>query len=61
MDTVDFIIRYEAGELNSEQELVDGFQELIDSGMAWHLQGHYGRTAQGLIDAGLCHRKETKE
>ena len=55
MDALDFIMRFESGELESEQELIDGFQELIDSGMAWKLQGHYGRFAQGLIDAGQCH------
>lgn len=53
-DTVGFIIDFEGGEL-SEDRLVDGFQHLIDNGMAWQLQGCYGRTAQSLIDAGLCH------
>lgn len=47
------IIAYEAGEL-SEDEIIELFQELIDSGLAWTLQGHYGRTAVALIEAGLC-------
>lgn len=51
--TVDFIIDYEAGVL-SEEEVIDGFQQLIDSGIVWSLQGSYGRTAATLIDAGLC-------
>lgn len=51
--TVDFIIDYEAGVL-SEEEVIDGFQQLIDSGVVWSLQGSYGRTAATLIDAGLC-------
>ena len=44
---------YEAGLLNLD-EMVELFQDLIDNGMAWRLQGHYGRTAQDLIDAGYC-------
>ena len=51
--TVDFIIDYEAGAL-SEEEVIEGFQQLIDNGIVWSLQGHYGRTAATLIDAGLC-------
>lgn len=51
---IDDIIAYENGELD-EQETVELFQTLIDNGMAWQLQGHYGRTAQSLIEGGLCH------
>lgn len=50
---VDDIIAYESGELD-EDATIAMFQKLIDSGMAWKLQGHYGRTAKALIDAGLC-------
>ena len=50
---VDKIIRYENGEMG-EGEAIQFFQELIDSGLAWSLQGHYGRTASILIDEGLC-------
>ena len=53
-DMVTNIIAYEQGELNQE-EIVDLFQHLINNGMAWTLQGHYGRTAKALIDAGVCH------
>jgi hypothetical protein len=28
------------------------FSELIKTGQAWRLQGHYGRTARAIIDAG---------
>ena len=45
MDTVDFVIAYESGDLTDE-EIIAGFQELIDTGLAWRLQGHYGRTAK---------------
>lgn len=47
------IIAYENGELAQDEE-IELFQELINSGLAWQLQGHYGRMAQALIDAGYC-------
>ena len=52
-DAVSFIMAFEDGELG-EDEVIAGFQDLINSGLAWSLQGSYGRTAKGLIDAGLC-------
>lgn len=54
-DELDAIIRYESGDL-SEEETITLFQHLVDNGRAWTLQGHYGRTAQALIDAGLVHK-----
>src|SRR5690606_35598225 len=47
------IIAYENGEMNHDQ-MVDFFQQGISEGWVWTLQGHYGRTAQALIDAGEC-------
>jgi hypothetical protein len=52
-DVVSFVIEYEAGELEQD-DIVEGFQHLIDDGTVWHLQGSYGRQAARLIDAGLC-------
>lgn len=46
------IIAYENGELEGT-EVVAFFGELVRLGLAWTLQGHYGRTAAALIDAGL--------
>lgn len=48
---VDDIIRYENGEMTGE-EIYAMFQKLVNSGMAWKLQGHYGRTANDLILSG---------
>ena len=50
---VNQIIAYESGELD-EEEIIDLFQDLIDSGVVWQLQGHYGRTASNLLGQGLC-------
>ncbi len=52
-DLVDKIIDYESGAMSSDDG-VKFFQELINSGMAWELQGHYGRTANRLIESGIC-------
>lgn len=49
----DDLIKYENDEMTSAEEVVF-FQKLIDTGMAWTLQGHYGRTAQRFIEEGLC-------
>lgn len=52
MDSLDQIMDYEAGLLD-EDETIALFQGLVNSGLAWRLQGSYGRTAKHLIDAGL--------
>lgn len=57
MDYLDAIIDFEQGEL-SEDETIVLFQHLIDTGLAWTLQGCYGRMAEALIDAGVCHVKQ---
>lgn len=52
LDMTEKLIKYENDEL-SQQEIVVFFQELVDTGMAWQLQGHYGRMAQFLINEKL--------
>ena len=44
------------GEEHDEQELIDAWQFLINSGIVWTLQGWYGRAAQNLINQGVCTR-----
>ena len=38
------------------ETVVDAYQMLIDTGMAWRLQGFFGRTAAAMIEAGHCHQ-----
>ena len=51
--SVNFIIAYETGKLTFEEK-VEGFQRLIDCGLAWKLQGSYGCMASTLIAEGYC-------
>jgi hypothetical protein len=50
---VDDMMAFECGDLE-EDDTIDMFQYLIDSGLAWSLQGSYGRTARDLIIEGRC-------
>lgn len=54
------IIAYESGELDDDATL-ELFQQLVNSGLAWQLQGHYGRTAATLLESGYITRKDTDE
>ena len=58
-DLVDKIMAYEQGDMDQD-ETVEFFQELVEDGLVWRLQGHYGRTAARLIEARLVRpgRKE---
>lgn len=53
MVDVDRIIQLEEGQLG-EEEIIDLFQDLIDTGQINHLQGSYQRTASTLVNAGYC-------
>ena len=49
---LDSLIAYEEGTLGRDDTLAL-FQELVNTGDAWTLQGHYGRTAMRLLELGM--------
>lgn len=53
-DLVGQITLYEDGQLD-EESVVALFQHLVDTGLAWSLQGSYGRMAEQLIRSGHVH------
>jgi len=55
-----YIIKYESGKTD-EEEMIELFQYLVDTGQAWTLQGHYGRTAEALIEAGYVTQTSDSE
>jgi hypothetical protein len=44
-------------ETDNEEQVVEAWQYLVDTGLAWSLQGYFGRTARQLIDAGIIKGK----
>jgi hypothetical protein len=43
------------GEMDcTDEQRLEAWQYLIDTGLAWTLQGCFGRTAASLIEQGLC-------
>ena len=42
------------GQEHTEEEIIEAFQFLINTGDVWTLQGFYGRTALHLLGNGLC-------
>ena len=38
---------------DDEDEIIEAWQHLHDTGLAYQLQGWFGRTAQGLLNEGI--------
>jgi hypothetical protein len=38
----------------TDEDVVRAYQFLINTGQAWQLEGHVGRTAMNLIEEGVC-------
>ena len=54
-DMTSLLLQYETDGLDMPAT-IELFQYLIDTGMAWSLQGSYGRMAATLIETGRCQR-----
>lgn len=52
MDLMQRVVQYES-EANSLEWIVQLFADLIATGLAWQLQGRYGREAKAMIDEGI--------
>ena len=55
-DYVGAIMDFEEGSLTDEQ-VIELFQYLVDTGLAWELQGMYGRLANNFINDGYITRR----
>lgn len=44
-------------EPESEEQYIQAWQHLVNTGTVWHLQGSYGRTAMQLIENGIIKLK----
>ena len=41
-------------EVETEDEIIEAWQYLINTGIVWQLQGSMGRMASQLIESGVC-------
>ena len=48
-------------EPESDEQYIQAWQHLIDTGLAWQLQGFFGRTASTMIQNGLCYYPVKKQ
>ena len=50
-----------AVEAETEEQYIQAWQLLINTGQAWKLQGFFGRVASSMIQQGLCYYPTKKE
>lgn len=56
-DLVTQLMEFESGQLSTD-EIVELFQDLIDTDTLSHLQGSYQRVAEQLLTVGLIHERK---
>lgn len=54
MDNFTAVMITEGVEEADEDRQIEAWQHLIDTGLAWQLQGCFGRQAEHMINEGLC-------
>lgn len=52
-DVAGAIIAFESDLMDDADDVITLFQHLVDTGLAWQLQGSYGRLAESMIDNGV--------
>ena len=48
-------------EAKNEEQVIEAWQHLVNTDLAWQLQGRFGRTAKHLIKQGIIQPKEAKD
>jgi len=43
-------------EPESEEQVIEAWQHLVDTGLAWQMQGSFGRMATAMIEEGVITR-----
>ena len=58
MDSYRAVGLAEGFEEGTDEERIEAWQHLVDTGLAWSLQGWFGRQAVAMIEAGIIHKKQ---
>ena len=48
-------------EAESEEQVIEAWQYLLDVGLVWQLQGFFGRTAVAMIQDGILEVKDAED
>ena len=48
-------------EADSENQVIEAWQHLVNTGLAWTLQGFFGRMANQLIESGVINQPDKSE